>query len=87
MEADRGWQFLAELVRQLDASEHATGKTVADSLDIARFEAENVYRALRRRGFIVELPSPQRLGDSILDHRLEATPDGIRAAASGRLRE
>lgn len=87
MSTDKAWQFIAELVRQLDAGESATSGTVAASLDIDRSEAEDLHRALRRRGLIEELPGPRRLSDSLLDRRLEVTPEGIGAAASGRIQE
>lgn len=86
MTIDHAWGFLAELVRQLDSGPTATAKTVADELNLDRDQAENLQRALRRRGLIEEIHgAPSRIGDGLWRRPLEVTPEGMRAAAAGHI--
>lgn len=82
---NHNWRFLAELLRQLDEGVEATGRTVADALTLDKEVATTQLRALRRRGLVEERPGPSRLGDGSLDAKLEMTPEGVRAAASGQI--
>jgi hypothetical protein len=84
---DHDLPFLSYLLQVLDETPRAdvTARKTAEVLELDADVAEQVQARLLRRGLIEKRKAPGRLGDGILDFKLDLTPEGERAATRQEL--
>ena len=78
-------RFLRAFAQQLDERDRVTARDVGTALHLDDDTTRRAQQRLRTLGLLATSPAPARGGDGELSTGRVLTPEGVRAAISGRL--